>query len=109
MTEAALKSNPSYLKDKAGVDRTPNIKGMMTTNWKLINSATIEKIHFNIPKLEGLLGYASNNKNSVKIFEIVNSIATFDEKLFPQKLKDFLEFDKIAISVSTVVSSTATP
>ena len=48
-------------------------KQKMTVNWKLINSAGHDKIHFNIPKLETVLGYASNDKNSIKFCGKSNS------------------------------------
>ena len=115
-TEKELKNSSLYLTEETGKDITTGKdikttkdittkKGMLTTNWKLINSANIEKIHFNIPKLEDLLGYTSNDKNSMKIFNKVNSLTTFDDKLFPQELRDFLEFSKIAISKSAIASS----
>lgn len=108
-TEVALKSSTFYLKDITGADRNSDIKGLLTTNWKLLNSATIEKIHFNISKLESVLGYTSNDKNSLKIKNKVDSLTTFDEKLFPQKLKDFLEFNKIPRVTTSTAVATAVP
>lgn len=70
-------------------------KAMITTNWKLINAAGINKIHFNIIKLESVIGYNSDNKSSLAIWELLNSKEfDFDEKLFPENLKKFLRLDK---------------
>ena len=70
-------------------------KGMITTNWQLINEAGINQIHFNIPKLESVIGYSQNDKNSIGIWKVINDIEEFEENLFPQKLIEFLEIDKI--------------
>ena len=70
-------------------------KSMVTTNWKLIKSAGNDKIHFNIPKLENVVGYDSNDKNSLKIYSQIQNINEFKENIFPEKLNKFLELDKI--------------
>jgi putative ATP-dependent endonuclease of OLD family len=69
-------------------------KGMITTNWTLINQGNKEKIHFNIPKLEEVINYKKDDKNSEKIWKLLTG-ETFvlDEKLFPQNLKNFLKED----------------
>lgn len=92
--EEDLKSNDLYLKEN-GEDRTPSRKGMITTNWKLIKEAGIDNIHFNIPKLERVLGYDSDDKNSLKIWERLNSIDEFPPSFFPQALFDFLELNEL--------------
>ncbi len=72
-----------------------NRKGMITTNWNLINEATKEKIHFNIPKLEKVISYDQDDKNSKKIWDLLNSESfQITADLFPQGLKDFLEIDQ---------------
>lgn len=79
-----LKSNPLYSGDKTR-------KGMITTNWNLINKAGIEKIHFNIKKLETVIGYNSDDKNSLSIWEIINSDGfQVTTDLLPQKMEEFL-------------------
>ncbi len=67
------------------------LKSMITTNKNLVETAGKEKIHFNIPKLEKVIGYDFDDKNSFKIWNLLNNNFTFDENLFPQNLKDFLE------------------
>ncbi len=67
-------------------------KWMITTNWKLINKAWKENIHFNIDKLETLIWYNSSDKNSYKIFEIINkNDFLITNKLFPENLEIFIE------------------
>lgn len=63
-------------------------RGMITTNWNLIKEAFFDKIHFNIPKLESVLGYDSNDKNSAKIWRIIKETSNFGESIFPEILKD---------------------
>ena len=82
-----------------------NKKGMITTNWNLINEAKKEKIHFNVPKLETVIGWeGSETKNSKKLWDLLNNDFSFDEKLFPQSLKDFLEKDNIENNIPDVPS-----
>ncbi|MDB8460285.1 ATP-dependent nuclease, partial [Turicibacter sanguinis] len=70
-------------------------KSMVTTNFKLINEAGIEKIHFNIPKLESVIGYNHDDKDSKRIWNTIRNMEVFEESLFPKKLREFLEIDKI--------------
>lgn len=64
---------------------------MITTNYNLIENAGIEKIHFNVKKLESVIGYGSDNKSSLAICELLNSATfSFDESLFPETLDFFL-------------------
>jgi putative ATP-dependent endonuclease of the OLD family len=70
-------------------------RAMITTNWRLINEASFDKIHFNIPKLEYVLGYDSNDKNSVGIWKTIKETSEFGEEIFPKKLNEFLGFNKI--------------
>ena len=66
-------------------------KAMITNNWNLLKSAESEKIHINIKKLENVIGYAHNDKNSLGIWNFLNSQEfTITDKLFPEKLKLFL-------------------
>ena len=92
-TEEALKLNDLYINEN-GVERSSNSKGMIMTNWKLIHHAGKEKIHFNIPKLEDVLG-EDFDKKSLKLWKILESKNTFDESFFPKNLEKFLELDKI--------------
>lgn len=70
-------------------------RSMITTNWRLITEASFDKIHFNIPKLESVIGYDSNDKNSVGIWKTLKEISNFGEEIFPTKLQEFLEINKI--------------
>lgn len=72
-------------------------KSMATTNFKLINEAGIEKIHFNIPKLESVIGYNHEDKDSRRIWNTITNMDVFEESLFPKKLREFLEIDKIKL------------
>jgi hypothetical protein len=72
-------------------------RGMVTTNWNLIKEASFEKIHFNIPKLESVLGYDSNDKNSAKIWRVIKETAEFGKSIFPENLEDFLELNNIQV------------
>ncbi len=102
--EDTLKQDNLYLKDGAD-DRSSNTKGMITTNWKLLNSAGIDKIHFNIPKLEAVLGYLLDDKDSLGILNTVQTLASYPETFLPSKLKTFLEFENL-IAQTTSVSKT---
>lgn len=93
-TELELKASQLYLSEN-GEDRSATRKGMVTTNWKLIKSADINKIHFNIPKLENVLGYESDNKSSLGIWERLNEIPEFDNMFFPDSLNNFLEINEL--------------
>jgi putative ATP-dependent endonuclease of OLD family len=66
-------------------------KGMITTNWNLIHNAGIGNIHFNVKKLESVIGYDSNDKSSMAIWNLLNS-GSFEvsESLFPESLVNFL-------------------
>lgn len=70
-------------------------KAMMTNNWSLINEAGLNNIHFNIPKLESVIGYSKNDKDSIGVWNAIQSIQDFEDDLFPEKLIKFLEIDKI--------------
>lgn len=66
-------------------------KAMITNNWNLLKSAESEKNHFNIKKLENVIGYGLNDKNSLGIWNILNSQGfTITDNLFPEKLKLFI-------------------
>lgn len=71
-------------------------KAMITTNYNLIENAGIEKIHFNVKKLESVIGYPSDNKSSLAIWELLNSDAfSFDANLFPESLEIFLGLNEV--------------
>lgn len=92
--EEDLKKSKLYLNNFIE-ERDATSKGKITTNWKLIKSAGINQIHFNLPRLEGKIGYDSNDKNSLKIWEHINKIVEFDDGIFPEKLYKFLEINTI--------------
>ena len=80
---AELQANPIYTDSGK--------KAMITTNWNLINTAGIDNIHFNIKKLESVIGYDSNDKNSLEIWNHINATDfEFSINLFPEKLSRFL-------------------
>ena len=74
-----------------GVNRNPTEKGIITTNWKLLNSARNNQIHFNYKNLEHVLGYEFNDKDSLKIWTLLNQTTNFNTNIFPESLKEFLE------------------
>jgi hypothetical protein len=92
--EDTLKTSTLYSSDGTG-DRTSQSKAMITINWKLLKSAGIDKIHFNIPKLESVLGYNSDDKDSLGVFNAVNQFNEFDVNFLPQDLRVFLELNKL--------------
>lgn len=81
------------LKGEAHSEKTK--KAMITTNWKLLSEASPTQIHFNIPKLESVIGYTSDDKDSTGIWNRIAEIKDFDETIFPAKLESFLELNKI--------------
>lgn len=86
-----LKNDSSY--------KNSDKKAMITNNWNLLNSAGINNIHFNIKKLENVIGYLRNDKDSLEIWNILNSENfIINENLFPEKLKLFLNITNNAIS-----------
>lgn len=68
---------------------------MVTTNWGLINEASLEKIHFNIPKLEAVIGYESNDKSSLGIWTKLQETSEFGEEIFPTSLKKFVGIETL--------------
>jgi hypothetical protein len=80
---------------KGSIIEETTIQKMFTTNKNLRKlSVNSEQIHFNISKLETVIGYGSNDKNSLKIWELLADLK-ISEKLFPKSLDQFLEFDEI--------------
>ena len=102
--ENTLKQDSLYLKDGA-TDRSSNSKGMITTNWKLLKSAGVDKIHFNIPKLERVLGYQSDDKDSLGILNAVQSLADYPETFFPVELREYLEFNNLTNQVESILKA----
>ena len=86
-SEVMMKQSELYKKS--------NKKGIITTNWKIINSVGLNKIHFNIPKLEDVIKYSSDDKSSVGIWKRLNEIDDFSMDLFPNKLKNFLGIKEV--------------
>lgn len=68
---------------------------MVTTNWGLIKEASLEKIHFNIPKLEAVIGYESNDKSSLGIWTKLQETSEFGEEIFPTSLKKFVGIETL--------------
>lgn len=66
-------------------------KGMITNNWNLIKNASENSIHFNVKRLETVIGYDKNDKSSLGIWEVLNSDEfEVTDKLFPEKLTQFV-------------------
>jgi len=93
--ENHLKESQLYLIENEE-ERSATKKGMITTNWKLLKAATLANIHFNIPKLEQVLGYDSDNKSSLGIWNRLNEIDEFSNDFFPDSLFEFLEINELA-------------
>jgi len=75
------------------------VKGMITTLRNILTSAVnSDKIHFNRPKLEGVIGYGSDDKNSIRIYTKLLSVGEIGENLMPKSLQTFLEFDDLIIN-----------
>lgn len=71
-------------------------KWMITTNFNLIKEWW-ETIHFNVPKLEVVIRYTSDDKNSYKIHQHVNNTTfTISDELFPNSLRDFLWINSLS-------------
>lgn len=80
-------------KGKALNDSTK--RQMVTTNWGLIKEASLEKIHFNIPKLEAVIGYESNDKSCLGIWTKLQETSEFGEEIFPTSLKKFVGIETL--------------
>ena len=76
-------------------NRSATSKGIITTNFNIIKNAGIEKIHFNIPKLERVIGYESDDKNSLNIWNRLQEIEDFESNLISESLTTFLELDTL--------------
>ncbi|HAN10512.1 MAG TPA: OLD family endonuclease [Clostridiales bacterium] len=70
-------------------------KGLLTTNWNLYSQASHNNIHFNVNKLEELVGYKLDDKNSMKIQKKLQDGFEITEKILPEKLYKFLALDKL--------------
>lgn len=79
-----LKQSDLYLNSQS--------KSMITNNWNLIN-ATSGNIHFNIKKLESVIGYPSNDKSSIGIWNLLESKEAddFNEMIIPHSLLEFIK------------------
>jgi predicted ATP-dependent endonuclease of OLD family len=83
-TLAELKQSELYLNSQS--------KAMITNNWNLIN-ATNDNIHFNIKKLESVIGYESNDKSSIGIWNMIENKTAedFNEMIIPDSLLEFIK------------------
>lgn len=79
----------------SGEERSSNSKGMITTNFNLIKNAGLSKIHFNIPKLESVIGYESDDKDSMKIWLLLKEMEVFEENFISKSLSSFIELDTL--------------
>lgn len=72
-------------------------KGQITTNFKLLKSSQ-GKIHFNLPKLESVIGYGQDDKDPIKIYKkITSSDFQISEELFPESLASFLGLKETSV------------
>ncbi|MFM7458607.1 MAG: ATP-dependent nuclease [bacterium] len=82
--------------NKGLISTETTIQSMFTTNKNLRElSINAEQIHFNISKLERVINYPDNDKNSLKIWQLLQDLE-ISENLFPKSLDKFLEFDEIS-------------
>lgn len=81
----ALKEDPVYTDS----DRVK--KGMLTTNKMLLDSTDSTNLHFNIKKLESVIGYDRDDKSSLSIWQLIQS-DDFDitQELYSENLDVFL-------------------
>ncbi|MBS8122074.1 putative OLD family ATP-dependent endonuclease [Candidatus Vampirococcus lugosii] len=70
-------------------------KPIITNNWNLINESGENNIHFNIKKLETVIGYEKDDKNPFQIWKHINKENfQITEDLFSDKLEIFLGINK---------------
>lgn len=72
-----------------------NKKGMITTNWQILKNIESERLHFNVNKLETVLNYNKNDKDSINIWNKLNDTKNFKQDIFPDKLFEFLNIRAI--------------
>ena len=93
--------------DSLYLDSDANRKGMITTNRKLMDSTSVNNLHFNVKKLETVIGYTSNDKNSLKIWNLIkDSTFNISSELYPHSLNVFLGIDKLTPTNNDVVEET---
>lgn len=78
-------------------------KGMLTTNKNLIESTHLDKLHFNVKKLETVIGYSSDDKSGIKIWNLIQSSDfVISEDLYPSSLNEFLGINTLSQENQTV-------
>lgn len=106
-TESDLKASKFYTteidsiplyNDKGESLKIKTKRAMITTNWKLLKEAGADQIHFNIPKLETVIGYHKNDKDSIGIWNVINEMEMVKEELMPKELIEFLEIGEIELN-----------
>jgi len=103
-----LKKEDVWEQIKAEVRLETTIKSMFTTNKNLKElSINADQIHFNISKLERVIGYSDNDKNSLKIWKLLQDLE-ISENLFPKSLDKFLEFDEISTEAESFLDEDLT-
>ena len=83
-------------------------KWILTTNFKIIKATKENQFHFNISKLERVIWYEYDDKNSFKIWDLLQS-RDFWDNLFPQNLKSFLEFSNLMQNQSNMPNTRQNP
>jgi len=75
-------------------------KGMLTTNRNLIESTHLDKLHFNVKKLETVIGYSSDDKSGIKIWNLIQSSDfVISEDLYPSSLNEFLGINTLTTEI----------
>lgn len=90
--EENLRKHQVYLGDESIT--SSDDKRHIMTNWKLINSAGVNNIHFNFPRLEDVIGYDKKDKRSLGILNCIQKLEQTPEKLFSFDLRTFLGLEQ---------------
>jgi putative ATP-dependent endonuclease of the OLD family len=94
VTELSGFSSLEELKESLLYNTSPG-KAKLTVNWNLINAAKKDQIHFNIRKLECVIGYKGDDKNSLNIWNTLMQLKEFPTSFFPGQLEDFIELNRL--------------
>lgn len=71
-------------------------KAQLTTNFNILNNCEKSQYHFNCPKLEALIDNGDDfGKDSKLLWDKLNKMTSFDDKIFPNSLLEFLEIDQL--------------
>ncbi|WP_149241698.1 AAA family ATPase [Dyadobacter sp. 32] len=93
--EEKWKEISAELNKKGTTHSLATLRAMITNLRKIQSVAVAEKLHFNLPKLESVMGYDFDDKDSKKMFDVLINMDPIPETVFPKSLVSFLEIDKI--------------